>query len=163
VVAGRFVGLEALAEAALDPLAIGSLLDFEALAEAAAPALTRRLVGQAVEAPWEMEGSTSEMLLARNTAISTTFVCGEMDALRYAEQVYAAGGVAFMMIHDVLLNETDNDSTVPPWPTHRLVYDGGLREDGDRVDFRVHTWGRPRTSRSRATASSPACRHVTGL
>jgi hypothetical protein len=55
--------------------------------------------------------------------------------------VYATGGVAFMMIHDVLLDETDNDSTVPPWPTHWVVYDGGLREDGDQVAVRVYTWG----------------------
>jgi len=97
---------------------------------------------QGMTTPWEIEGWVSEILLEDTTAISTTFVWGEMDALRYAEEVYAAGGVAFMMIHDVLLSG-DDDSTVPPWPTHWVVYRGGLWEDpdGGTVDFDVYTWG----------------------
>jgi hypothetical protein len=97
---------------------------------------------QGMTTHWEMEGWTSEVLGEQNTARSTTFVWGEMDALRYAEEVFAAGGVAFMMIHDVLLTD-DDDSTVPPWPTHWVVYDGGLTvdESSGRVDFDVYTWG----------------------
>jgi hypothetical protein len=95
---------------------------------------------QGLTTHWEMEGWTSEILLEQNTAISTTFIWGEMDAIRYAEQVYAAGGVAFMMIHDVLLT-SDDDSFVPPWPTHWVVYQGGLFESGGRIDFDVYTWG----------------------
>ena len=94
--------------------------------------------------PWEMEGWTSEILLKQNTAISTTFVWGEMDAIRYAEQVFAAGGVAFIMIHDVLLSD-DDDSFVPPWPTHWVVYNGGLQEWDDNLAFEVYTWGRTQT------------------
>ena len=63
---------------------------------------------QGLTTPWEVEGWTEEILLEDTTAISTTFVWGEMDALRYAEQVHAAGGVAFMMIHDVLLTGDDD-------------------------------------------------------
>jgi hypothetical protein len=95
---------------------------------------------QGLTTHWEMEGWTSELLLKDQTAISTTFVWGEMDAIRYAEQVWAAGGVAFIMIHDVLLT-SDEDSFVPPWPTHWVVYQGGLTEAADRIDFDVYTWG----------------------
>jgi hypothetical protein len=95
---------------------------------------------QGMTTPWEVEGWTSEILLEQNTAISTTFVWGEMDAIRYAEEVHAAGGVAFLMIHDALLGD-DDDSTVPPWPTHWVVYQGGLTESDGRIDFDVYTWG----------------------
>ena len=99
---------------------------------------------QGMTTPWEMEGWTSEILLKQNTAISTTFIWGEMDAIRYAEQVFAAGGVAFIMIHDVLLSD-DDDSFVPPWPTHWVVYNGGLQEWDDNLAFEVYTWGRTQT------------------
>jgi hypothetical protein len=95
---------------------------------------------QGLTTHWEMNGWTSEILLKQNTAISTSFIWGEMDAIRFAERVYAAGGVAFIMIHDVLLS-TDDSSWVPPWPTHWVVYQGGLVESGGRIDFDVYTWG----------------------
>lgn len=98
---------------------------------------------QGLTTHWEMEGWTSEMLLMQNTSISTTFVWGEMDAIRYAEEVYAAGGVAFIMIHDVLLTN-DDSSFVPPWPTHWVVYQGGLKETDGGIGFWVYTWGEQR-------------------
>jgi hypothetical protein len=95
---------------------------------------------QGLTTHWEMEGWTAEMLLKQNTAISTTFVWGEMDAIRYAERVFAAGGVAFVMIHADLLS-TDDSSFIPPWPTHWVVYNGGLAEWDGRIAFNVYTWG----------------------
>jgi hypothetical protein len=97
---------------------------------------------QGMTTPWEIDGWTSEILLKDTTAISTTFVWGEMDAIRYAQEVFDAGGVAFVMIHDVLLTD-DDDSTVPPWPTHWVVFRGGLSVDDSagRIDFDVYTWG----------------------
>jgi hypothetical protein len=95
---------------------------------------------QGLTTPWEMQGWTSEILGKQNTAISTTYVWGEIDAIRYAEQVYAAGGVAFLLIHDVLLDKSD-DSTVPPWPTHWVAYRGGLTESEGGVGFWVYSWG----------------------
>ena len=105
---------------------------------------------QGLTTPWEMDGWTQEILLKDTTAISTTFLWGEQDAIRYAEDVVAAGGVAFMMIHDVLLTD-DDDSTVPPFPTHWVVYRGGLviDEDAGTIDFDVYTWGgEPHVSKS---------------
>jgi len=98
---------------------------------------------QGMTTHWEMEGWTSEVLLKQHTAISTTFLWGEMDAIRYAEQVFAAGGVAFVMVHADLLSG-DESSFVPPWPTHWVVYDGGLAEWDGRIAFNVYTWGSKR-------------------
>ena len=108
--------------------------------------------------PGRWRAGPPEILLKDTTAISTTFVWGEMDAIRYAEQVYAAGGVAFMMIHDVLLTD-DDDSTVPPWPTHWVVYQGGLtRTRTPARSTSTSTRGaRAARSPSPSTASSPAC------
>ena len=96
---------------------------------------------QGLTTPWEMRGWVSEILLEQNTAISTTFLWGEMDALRYAEEVYEADGVAFLLIHDALLDKTDDESTVPPWPTHWVAYRGGLTEADARVGFWEYSWG----------------------
>ena len=94
---------------------------------------------QGLTTPWEMEGWTSELLLKDNVANSTTFVWGEFDALRYAEQVWAARGNAFVMIHTDMLGAPNG--IVPPWPDHWVVYQGGLDESGGRVRFAVYTWG----------------------
>jgi hypothetical protein len=91
--------------------------------------------------PWEIEGWTREVLCKVNAATSTTFLWGEMDALRYADRVHRAGGVAFLLIHHALLDNDDQTSFVPPFPTHWVAYRGGLSEADGRVSFSVYTWG----------------------
>jgi hypothetical protein len=100
---------------------------------------------EGLTSPWEMEGWTTGVLCKANAATSTTFLWGEMDALRYADRVHRAGGVAFLLIHHVLLDDSDQASFVPPWPTHWVAYRGGLNEDGGRVAFSVYTWGEDRS------------------
>jgi hypothetical protein len=95
---------------------------------------------QGFTTPWEMDGWAGEILLCDTTAISTTFVWGEFDAIRYAEQVRAGGGVAFVLVHSELFNP-DQSSSIPPWPDHWIVYRGGLWEADGRIDFDVYTWG----------------------
>ncbi|MBK7820441.1 MAG: hypothetical protein IPJ61_05040 [Tessaracoccus sp.] len=94
---------------------------------------------QGMTTPWEMEGWTSELLLKDNVANSTTFVWGEFDAIRYADQVVMGGGVAFMMIHSKIFYPPEG--IVPPWPDHWVVYAGGLDEGGGRIRFHVYSWG----------------------
>lgn len=100
--------------------------------------ITSQLEGMTT--PWEMEGWTSELLLKDNVANSTTFVWGEFDAIRYAHQVWAGGGSAFIMIHSDMFAAPNG--TVPPWPDHWVVYAGGLDETGGRIRFQVYSWGR---------------------
>lgn len=100
--------------------------------------ITSQLEGMTT--PWEMEGWTSELLLKDNVANSTTFVWGEFDAIRYAHQVWAGGGSAFIMIHSDMFAAPNG--TVPPWPDHWVVYAGGLDESGGRIRFQVYSWGR---------------------
>ena len=88
---------------------------------------------------WEMEGWTNEILLKDNVANSTTFVWGELDAIRYADQVWNAGGNAFVMIHHDMLSAPSG--FVPPWPDHWVVYAGGLTESAGRISFNVYSWG----------------------
>ncbi|GAA5204750.1 hypothetical protein [Microbacterium jejuense] len=89
--------------------------------------------------PWEMEGWTSELLLKSTVSNSTTFVWGEFDAIRYAHQVWSAGGSAFIMLHSDMFSAPDG--MVPPWPDHWVVYAGGLDESGGRIRFSVYSWG----------------------
>jgi len=88
---------------------------------------------------WEMEGWTSEILLKDNVANTTTFVWGEFDAIRYAQQVWSAGGSAFVMVHSDMFSPPHG--MVPPWPDHWVVYAGGLTEAGGRISFDVYSWG----------------------
>lgn len=88
---------------------------------------------------WEMEGWTGEILLKDNVANSTTFLWGELDAIRYADQVWNAGGSAFVMVNALLYNAAGG--FVPPWPDHWVVYAGGLNESGGNVSFNTYTWG----------------------
>ena len=94
---------------------------------------------QGLTTHWEMEGWTSSVLLKDNVANSTTFIWGEFDAIRYAHQVWQAGGNAFIMIHSDMFQAPDG--IVPPWPDHWVVYAGGLTESGDRITFQVYSWG----------------------
>lgn len=98
---------------------------------------------QGLTTHWEMEGWTSEILLKDDVASRTTFVWGEIDALRYAQQVWAGGGSAFFMIQSDMLRQPSR--VVPPWPDHWVVYQGGLDETGGRVRFDVYTWGTQRS------------------
>jgi hypothetical protein len=100
--------------------------------------ITSQLEGMTT--PWEMEGWTGELLLKDNVANSTTFVWGEFDAIRYAHQVWAGGGSAFVMVHSDIFAAPNG--TVPPWPDHWVVYAGGLDESGGRIRFQVYSWGR---------------------
>lgn len=96
---------------------------------------------QGLTTPWEMEGWTKEILFKDQTAISTTFVWGERDAISYAEQVYNAGGVAFLMINSDLLTRM-NENTNPLLPDHWVVYRGGLGFADGRIQFKVWSWAR---------------------
>jgi hypothetical protein len=94
---------------------------------------------QGMTTQWEMDGWTNEILFKDETAITTTFVWGEQDAIAYADQVYNAGGVAFVMINsDLLLRPTEN--TNPLLPDHWVVYRGGLAVNGDQIQFRLWSW-----------------------
>jgi hypothetical protein len=94
---------------------------------------------QGMTTHWEMEGWAGEILYKDNTANSTTFVWGERDAITYAEQVYAGGGVAFVMIDSDLITNPGGDSN-PLVPDHWVVYRGGLGFNNDRIQFRVWSW-----------------------
>jgi hypothetical protein len=96
---------------------------------------------QGMTTQWEMEGWTGEVLFKDETEISTTFVWGEQDAIAYAEQVQASGGVAFLMIHSDLLLRPDED-TNPLLPDHWVVYRGGLSVADGRTRFSVWSWAR---------------------
>jgi hypothetical protein len=96
---------------------------------------------QGMTTQWEMDGWTGEVLFKDQTEISTTFVWGERDAIAYAEQVWASGGVAFLMIHSDLLLRPDED-TDPLLPDHWVVYRGGLSVTDDRIGFSVWSWAR---------------------
>jgi len=94
---------------------------------------------QGMTTQWEMEGWTGEVLFKDNTEISTTFVWGERDAITYADQVYNAGGSAFLMISSDLLLRPD-ENTNPFLPDHWVVYRGGLTVTDDRIQFSVWSW-----------------------
>jgi hypothetical protein len=96
---------------------------------------------QGMTTQWEMDGWTGEVLCKDQTEISTTFVWGEQDAIAYAEQVHAADGVAFLMIHSDLLLQPEED-TNPLLPDHWVVYRGGLTVSDGRIRFSVWSWAR---------------------
>jgi len=94
--------------------------------------------------PGEMQGWSYELLGYDNVEYESTYVFGEFDALRKAQEVRNAGGVAFLMIHSALLKETEEPE---PWPTHwvsflgNLTIDEGNWLDSGRVTFDVFSWG----------------------
>jgi hypothetical protein len=100
---------------------------------------------------WEIEGWVGEILLKDNTYSETTFVWGEFDTMTYADQVFAAGGSAFLMIHTDMLPPytqartgvlVQPSGTVPPWPTHFITYLGGLQYYNDgTMEFYAYSWG----------------------
>ena len=125
-----------------DWMLIATMRDNENAVFGVSPDADGALAGiQGMTTHWEMEGWTSEILLYDNVDNSTTFVWGEFDAIRHADSVYQGGGVAFIMIHADLLEVAD--STIPPWPTHWVVYRGGLNIDDSagRIQLSVYSWG----------------------
>lgn len=102
------------------------------------PTATGALSGiQGMTSHWEMEGWTSELLLKDNVANSTTFIWGELDALRYAHRVWDYGGNAFIMLHTDMFRDESGGLV----PDHWVVYQGGLDESGGRIRFDVYSWG----------------------
>lgn len=98
--------------------------------------------------PWEMKGWAEEILEYPHTSFTSTFVYGEFDALREAEQALKNGGVAFLLIHSALLPAQDQPVIAVPqhWVSFKgdLVIDEGnpwVWESG-HVRFKCYTWGK---------------------
>jgi hypothetical protein len=96
--------------------------------------------------PSDMVDWTEEILRFRNAESDLTPLAGEQDALREADKVTQAGGVAFLLIHTAMLPHGDD-----PWvsyPEHWVAYKPGqlsIKDAGfwgdDRLRFSVYTWG----------------------
>lgn len=99
-----------------------------------------------ITTPWEMKGWTSEILGYAQVEFESTFVYGEFDAMKMAEEARRQGGVAFLLIHSAMLQ--GNAPTVA-YPDHWVVYDSGLsidngvwyRHDSGHIRFKCYSWG----------------------
>lgn len=100
-----------------------------------------------ITTPWEMKGWIYEILGYDQANFESTFVYGEFDAMKAAEEAYRQGGVAFLMIHSAMLS--DKTPTVA-YPDHWVAYAGGLdidngvwyQHDSGHIRFKCYSWGK---------------------
>ena len=88
-----------------------------------------------ITSPWEMRGWSWEILGYDFANWDSTFVWGEFDALRSAQEAVNRGGVAFLMVESAMLGK----ETV--YPNHWISFAGNLTIDVN-VEFRCFSWGR---------------------
>jgi hypothetical protein len=99
---------------------------------------------EGLSTPWEMEEWT-RLILGYHPEYTSTYLYGELDALREGEGALARGGVAFLMI--------DGDLVKWDWviehcqsycPKHWVSLLGNVGIEGGVVQFSVYTWGSER-------------------
>lgn len=91
-----------------------------------------------VTTPWEMKGWCFEILGYNKVAFESTFVYGEIDAMRTAQRVWSRGGVAFLLIDSNLLKGNDP----APFPDHWVAFHGELKlnDNNNYISFKCYSW-----------------------
>jgi hypothetical protein len=103
------------------------------------------LIANGISTPWEMKGWADNVLGCHSVEYISTFLWGEEDAIREADQIVASGGVAFLMIHSALVG---NDDPFVSYPDHWIGLLGSLsitedsEDDTDYLQFNIYSWGR---------------------
>ena len=103
-----------------------------------------RMVAQGISTPWEMKGWADEILRLQDVEYESCYVFGEEKALLASRDRHDRGGVAFLMIDGAMAR---NESATVAFPTHWVVYRGGLKIErggffgNDMYGFRIWTWG----------------------
>jgi hypothetical protein len=103
-----------------------------------------------ITTPGEMQELGKE-LLGLTMKHTSTYVYGELDAIKYGNSKVANGGVAFLLI-DASMIPGQNQSAVF-YPNHWVVLEGGLKIDQGVYDlfdtgnitFNCWTWGQKLT------------------
>lgn len=93
-----------------------------------------------ITTPGEMEGWTFELLGRDTVDFISTYTFEEIDAMQTAQKLWAAGGVAFLMIDADLLR----NKAAGVIPTHWIVFLGGLTIDkaSEIISFQCYSWGK---------------------
>jgi hypothetical protein len=94
-----------------------------------------------VSTPWEMKGWIRELLGFSEVEFESSFVTGEVDALKMAGEAWAQGGVAFLMI-DANLLKADKPTIAFEIPEHWVTFQGNLKIEGagEKITFDCHSW-----------------------
>ena len=96
--------------------------------------------------PWEMKGWARELLGFRKLSYTSTAMWGEFDAMRRAETVRGASGLAFLLVTASMIEGTAEPLVA--YPNHWVSFLGGLkiddgvwyRWDSGHVDFSCYSW-----------------------
>ena len=92
--------------------------------------------------PGEMRGWTFEVWLHQR-GLRLTYFWGEYDAIRKAERVRNAGGVAFLLIDSAMVG---NPRPSVAMPNHWISFLGGLTVAANKhVRFEAYSWGQRKT------------------
>lgn len=132
-----------------DWMILATLRDSENLlfpVDPGAPDIMRNLSGMTKS--WEMKGWVREILGYRNVQYDHTYLFGEFEAMREAQEIIAAGGVAFALVTaEGLLG---NNPPLLPYPSHWIVLLGNIaikpgqpfKHDSGHVSFDIYSWAK---------------------